>query len=233
MPDAMLAPKAGPTPRSRVPYFLPDGELKPLLRGHFHQWAAVASAVAGITLIVFAAPGIGRVSATVYAVCITAMFTISALYHRVRWTSVAHARMRRADHSGIFLAIAGTYTPIANALTGWIRPTLLVAVWTIAVVGITVEWLPVKPPRGYVTGVYVGMGWVAVIAIPAMVTQLPVSALLLILAGGLIYTGGAFIHAFQWPNPCPSLFGFHEIWHIFVVAAAACHYLAVWFVLPH
>lgn len=222
------------TPTHKRPrHVLPDGEIRPLLRGHFHQWAAITFFVAGIVMVVFAAPGVPRVSAAVYALCITTMLTTSALYHRVKWQPGNHSRMQRADHSGIFLAIAGTYTPIATAMHGWPEPALLIAAWTIAVLGIGFEWLPIRQPKGYVTGIYVTMGWIAVFAIPAMIEQLPGSALVLIAVGGLLYTGGAFVHAFKRPDPWPHTFGYHEIWHTAVVAAAVCHYLAVWFVLEH
>lgn len=232
MKSATLGPEAS-SPGRRIRHVLPSGDIRPLLRGHFHQWATVGAIGAGTMLIVFAAPGVPRASAAIYAVCISVMLGTSALYHRVRWSPANHLRMQKADHSGIFLAIAGTYTPIATALEGWQKPALLVAAWTIAVAGIAVEWLPIKPPRAYVTTVYLLMGWIAVIAIPAMIAQLPGSALVLIVAGGAIYSGGAFVHGFRKPNPWPETFGFHEIWHACVVAAAACHYLAVWFVLAH
>jgi hemolysin III len=215
-------------------HVLPDGELKPLFRGHLHQWAAVSAAAASIVLVVFASPGLPRFSAVVYGICLTGMLSTSALYHRVKWGAVAHERMRKADHSGIFLCIAGTYTPIALVgVDGWQRIAIIIASWTIAVAGITFEWMPVKPPRGYVTGVYLSMGWIAIIALPAMIREMSASSLFLILAGGLVYSGGAFIHAFQRPNPWPQTFGYHEIWHVFVVVAAAAHFLAVWYIIPH
>jgi hemolysin III len=199
----------------------PHLAVKPLLRGVSHQWGAVVFGVLGSILVVETPPS-GRWSVLVYVLCITAMLATSAVYHRVPWGDVANARMRKADHTGIFLAIAGTYTPMA---------VLIVPIWLLAAAGITIEWLPFTPPRGYVTAVYITMGWIAVIALPAIWDALGPTGFALLIGGGLLYTVGAFVHAFQWPDPWPRVFGFHEIWHLFVLAAAALHFACIAFVV--
>jgi len=142
--------------------------------------------------------------------------------------------MNRLDHSTIFLAIAGTYTPIALiGLHGWIEVTLLAFVWGGCIAGIVMEWLPFEPPKGYITTVYVSIGWVAVIAIPQIWTNLGVAAFVLIAIGGGLYTIGAFVLAFRRPDPVPLVFGYHEVFHAFVVVAATLHFIAItFFVLP-
>jgi hemolysin III len=200
---------------------------KPLLRGVSHQWGAVVFAMLGIALVVAAAPA-ARVGAAIYVACLVAMLTTSAVYHRVPWGERASAQMRKADHTGIFLAIAGTYTPICiSGLEGTLRWVLLGLVWTLAALGILLEWLPFRPPKGYVTAVYVTLGWVAVIGLPALWKGVGLAGVALLAAGGVLYTVGAFVHAFRWPDPWPRVFGFHEIWHAFVLAAAAMHFACV------
>jgi len=209
----------------------PHLAVKPLLRGVSHQWGAVVFGVLGLILVV-ETPASGRWSVLVYVLCITAMLATSAIYHRVPWGEVGNARMRKADHTGIFLAIAGTYTPIAAiALSGWVQWAVGGLIWILALAGITMEWLPFTPPRGYVTAVYITMGWIAVLAIPAIWDAIGPTGIALIFAGGVLYTVGAFVHAFHWPDPWPRVFGFHEIWHLFVLAAAALHFACIAFVV--
>lgn len=209
----------------------PHLTVKPLLRGVSHQWGATVFGLLGLVLV-WATPPSGRVAVLVYVVCITAMLGTSALYHRVRWGEVANSRMQRADHTGIFLAIAGTYTPIAViALHGWVQWTLLVSIWILAAAGITLEWLPFRLPRGYSTAVYISVSWIAVIALPAVWNELGPTGFGLLLGGGIVYTVGAFVHAFHWPDPWPTVFGFHEIWHLFVLAAAALHFACIAFIV--
>jgi hemolysin III len=206
-------------------------ETRPLLRGVSHQWGAVAFGVLGVVLVAIT-PGSTRVAVAVYAVCLTAMLTISAVYHRVPWGEVGRERMRKADHTGIFLAIAGTYTPIALAgIDGWSRFALLVPVWVLAGIGIALEWAPFRPPRGYATAVYVTLGWLAVFGLPEIWSQIGPLGFWLLFAGGVLYTLGAFVHAFRWPDPWPRVFGYHEIWHVFVLAAAALQFACIAFVV--
>ncbi len=211
-----------------------DLDVKPLLRGVFHQWTFFVSIVAGIALVITAPSGRATVCACIYAVTISAMLGVSAAYHRISWPPAAEARMRRLDHTTIFFAIAGTYTPIALlVLHGAIEAIVLIAVWVGAIAGIIVEWLPVKPPRGYVTAVYVTLGWVAVIAMPQLLSEFSTAALFGLIAGGVLYTVGAVAYGLKRPDPWPRVFGYHEVWHCFVIAAAVAHYCVIAFaVLP-
>jgi hemolysin III len=204
---------------------------KPRLRGVSHQWGALVFAALGIALVI-ATPPSGRIAVAIYAICITTMLTLSALYHRVPWSPAGNARMQRADHTGIFLAIAGTYTPIAViALHGWVQAALLIPIWVLAAAGMVIEWLPKRPPRGYATAVYLTMGWLAVLALPAVWDAIGATGFVLLLGGGLLYTVGAVVHAARRPDPWPRVFGFHEIWHAFVLAAALLHFVCIAFVV--
>ena len=232
-PDSRAA--AGPASPSRSgPHVDPPPPAtiaKPLLRGVSHQWGALVFAIAGIALVADA-PARARPTLAVYATCITLMLATSALYHRGRWTDHGTAVMRKADHSGIFLAIAGTYTPLSwLALDHWTRWAVLLPVWILAIAGIALEWLPFTPPQGYVTAVYVTLGWIAVIALPSIWSDLGTTGFGLIVGAGLLYTVGAFVHAFHWPDPWPTVFGYHEIWHVFVLVAAGMHFACIAFIV--
>lgn len=195
---------------------------KPRLRGVLHAYAFGVAVAGGIVLVVLAPDARSRVAAAVYAVSISLMLGVSASYHRGRWSPAAAARMRRLDHTMIFVAIAGTYTPVALlALHGWIATTVLVAVWAGALAGAVLEWSPVKAPRAVSAGVYVALGWVAIVAIPALWSALGVLAFAGLLAGGVLYSIGATVYARKRPDPFPRTFGFHEVFHAFVVAAVA------------
>ena len=226
-----LAPPASPPAHESVAPTATTEIVKPLLRGVSHQWGALVFAIAGIVLVLDA-PAYARPTLAIYATCITAMLATSALYHRGRWSDHGTAVMRKADHSGIFLAIAGTYTPLSwLALDHWTRWGVLIPVWLLAIAGIVLEWLPFQPPRGYVTAVYVTLGWIAVIALPSIWSDLGATGFALIVGAGLLYTVGAFVHAFHWPDPWPTVFGYHEIWHVFVLVAAAMHFVCIAFIV--
>jgi hemolysin III len=207
---------------------------RPRLRGVFHLYAFFASLVTGVLLIVFS-PGLsGRLLAAIYAASVTGLFGVSALYHRVSWSEVARRRMRRLDHSMIFLLIAGTYTPVAVlALSGPIAAALLIAVWAGALGGIVMKVVWLDAPKAVVAAVYVALGWLAIIAVPQVASSAGVAALTLVVCGGVLYTLGAIVYAARRPDPAPTVFGYHEIFHVLVIAAAALHYVAVaFFVLP-
>jgi len=206
--------------------------LKPRLRGVFHQWAFVASIPAGIVLLAFARGGREIVAVWVYALALAAMFGASAVYHRFPWRSaIARARARRIDHSTIFLFIAGTYTPFALlALEGWTQWVVLVTVWLGALLGIALTLAWIDAPKWLNALAYLAVGWVGVIAIPQLFTVGVAGAVLLCVGAGL-YTLGALIYACQWPNPFPRTLGFHEVFHLLVVAAVAVQCVAVFFVV--
>jgi hemolysin III len=163
-----------------------------------------------------------------------AMFGASALYHRGNWSLATAKRLLQLDHTAIFLMIAGTYTPIALLATdGTTRVATLTAVWVVAAAGIVFEWMPVPAPRGYVTTVYMCLGWIGAFSFVPLYDSTGWGGVLLIAGGGLLYTIGAIVHAAHKPDPWPDTFGYHEIFHVFVILAALLHYCAIAFlVLP-
>ena len=209
--------------------------LKPRLRGHSHQWAFFVSLATGAALVASAPDGQATLAAAVYAVSVAGLFGASALYHRVTWSSAAaHRWMRRLDHSMIFLLIAGTYTPFALlALEGTLATAILIAVWAGALTGIVFKLVWIGAPKWLVSAVYVVLGWVAVAAFPQMISGLGVVATALVAAGGVLYTVGAVVYALRRPDPLPAVFGYHEVFHVLVIVAAALQYAVVaFFVLP-
>jgi hemolysin III len=209
--------------------------VKPLLRGWSHVLAFTVVAVLGIIMLVAAgASASERVWLGVYVAGTLTMFGVSAAYHTLRWGPHGRSIMRRLDHSAIFLAIAGAYTPImAVALTGWQKVVVLGAAWGGAVVGVTLEWLPLKVPRPLFTAIYVIVGWSAAIAFPQLCRSLGGAGFALVLGGGLLYTIGAVVYALKRPDPWPRVFGFHEIFHLFTIAGAGCHLAAIaFYVVP-
>ena len=206
-----------------------DEELRPRLRGVFHLWAFVASVVAGLVLVLLADGTLATFSSWIYAVALAAMFGASALYHRFPWKSTARRIWaRRLDHSMIFVFIAGTYTPFAllrfEGTTKWL---VLVLVWSGAMFGVVLELVWVDSPRWLSAIAYLAVGWVGIVAIPQMFTAVGIAGAVLLLVGGGLYTLGALIYAIQWPNPFPRTLGFHEIFHLLVVAAAVTQFVAV------
>jgi hemolysin III len=204
-------------------------EPKPRLRGIFHEWAFFAALAAGAMLGVVADGALATLSSWVYAAALAAMFGASALYHRFPWQSAARRLWaRRLDHSMIFVFIAGTYTPFALlAFDGVTRWLVLVTVWTGAALGLALGLAWLDSPRWVSALAYVAVGWVGIIAAPQLVSGLGVADLVLVLVGGGLYMLGAGIYAARWPNPFPRTFGFHEIFHLLVVAAAATQFVAV------
>jgi hemolysin III len=199
-----------------------------------HQWAFVASLGCGAALVAAASEGRARIVATVYAGAVSALLGTSALYHRVTWRPSVRRWMRRLDHSMIFVLIAGTYTPVAVlALSGPLARAVLIAVWAGAAAGVAFKLVWIEAPKWLFALVYVALGWVAVAVfgeLPATIGWLGVAG---IAAGGVLYTAGAAIYASERPNPWPKVFGYHEIFHVLVVMAAALHYAVIAFaVLP-
>jgi hemolysin III len=207
---------------------------KPRLRGVSHFYAFFGSLLAGVALVVSAPDGRAIACASVYALSVSAMLGASALLHRGTWSVEQARRLTKLDHTAIYVLIAGTYTPIALiVLTGWMRVVVFTLVWLGAIVGVSLEWMWYVPPRGWVTSVYITLGWVGAISLPQMWTRLGAVGTLLIVGGGVSYTVGAIVHAARRPDPTPTVFGYHEIFHAFVLAAVAMHFGAVAaFVLP-
>jgi hemolysin III len=202
--------------------------VRPLLRGVVHAYAFWAALAATAALVAFAAPGMPRFSAVVYGAGLCALFAGSALYHRWRWDARWRPLLRRIDHSTIFVFIAATYTPVGLLeLSGWERPAVLGCVWAGAALGVLVSVVWIQAPRSLTAGLYVLLGWLAVVAAPQLAQALPVAPLVLIVAGGVLYTIGAVVYALRRPDPWPATFGFHEIFHTFVVGAAVAHFVAI------
>jgi hemolysin III len=208
---------------------------KPRLRGVFHQWAFVAFLAIGALTVATAPTGQATLAAVVYAGSVAALFGTSALYHRITWASAKARRwMRRLDHAMIFVLIAGTYTPFAVlALEGTVATAILVAVWIGAGAGIVMKLAWIDAPKWLTATTYVALGWVAVAAFPELVAALGLTATAMVAAGGLLYTAGAVIYTLRRPDPVPAVFGYHEVFHLLVVAAAALQYAVVAFwVIP-
>jgi hemolysin III len=189
-------------------------------------------ASAGLIVLLAKAASTGRVDQLVafgvFGLSLVALYTASTLYHLLPLSPAGVARLRRLDHVAIFLLIAGTYTPFCLlALQGAWRWGLLALVWALALCGVLLKVLWMGGPRWLSVVLYLGMGWVAVVAAPALLQAVPVGGMAWVLAGGLIYSVGALVYGFKRPNPIPGAFGFHELWHLLVVAGSACHFWAV------
>jgi hemolysin III len=209
--------------------------VKPKLRGVSHEWAFFISLGLGVALIVAADTPRATLAVAIYAASLSALLGTSALYHRVDWTRPEVRRwMRRLDHSMIFFLIAGTYTPFALlVLDGPLANAILAVVWIGAVAGAVVEIVWIEHPKWVAALVYISLGWVAVVPFPALWNEMGAAGTLLVAAGGLLYTVGAVVYATQRPNPNPRVFGYHEVFHLFVILAAAAHFAAIaFFALP-
>ncbi|HEY7730813.1 MAG TPA: hemolysin III family protein [Gaiellaceae bacterium] len=202
----------------------------PRLRGVFHQWAFFAALAAGTTLVALAEGVRERFAAWIYVLALAAMLGASALYHRFPWrTAAARLWARRVDHSTIFVFIAGTYTPFALlAFSGTLQIVVLAAVWGGAALGLFLNLVWIEAPRWLSAAAYLAVGWVGVIAVPEMFSgELGIGAAVLLVVGGGLYSLGALGYAAAWPNPFPATFGFHEVFHLLVVAAAVTQFVAV------
>lgn len=208
---------------------------RPFLRGWLHA-AMVPLAVAGGWLVVESTPagGATRASVAVFGVCLVGLYVTSSLYHVPRWSTRARYILSRLDVAMIQLFIAGTFTPVAfHALQGAWRTWSLVIAWTLAIAGAGVAVSPVHAPRWLSTLGFIAVGWLSVVPLVKMVTALPLEGLGLIALGGILYTLGAVVYAKRWPDPFPRWFGYHEVFHLFVVAASTAHFVAIWqYVLP-
>ncbi len=209
--------------------------VKPLLRGWSHVLAFFAAAALGGVMIGPAPGSDARWAIIIYVAGLCTMLGVSALYHRLKWGPVALSRMRRLDHSTIFLAIAGTYTPIAVlCLDGWEQTAILLAVWGGTALGIALQWLPLDVPRWLSTAIYAIVGWSAFLALPSLYSEMGALGFALVLGGGVAYTAGAIVYALKKPDPWPAVFGYHEVFHALTIVGAGLHLAAVAFtVLPN
>jgi hemolysin III len=209
--------------------------VKPKMRGVSHKWAFFASLALGAALILLADTPKATFAVGVYAVSLSALFGTSALYHGVEWSRPdLRLLMRRLDHSMIFFLIAGTYTPFALlVLHGTLAMAILAVVWIGAVAGAIVEMVWIDHPKWASALIYLSLGWVATITFPELWSTMGMTGTLLVAFGGLLYTAGAVVYATQRPNPNPAVFGYHEVFHLFVIAAAIAQYAAIaFFALP-
>jgi hemolysin III len=193
-----------------------------------HQYAFFAAIVGGVALLLIARTPRTRVAAALYALALVACFGASAAYHRIEWSARVQPWMRRLDHSMIFVLIAGTYTPFAAAVfSRTLALVVLPIVWGGAVLGLVFKLVWLDAPRGLVALLYIALGWVGVAGVPQMLGRAGVGATILVALGGVLYTAGAVTYALKRPNPWPRVFGFHELFHAAVVAAAAVQYAAI------
>ena len=203
---------------------------KPFLRGWLHAIAAVAAVIFTLLLCLRSRTDLPRLfSLLLYGLSMIELYTVSAIYHIGTWSQRSRSFLRTLDHANIFLFIAGTYTPLCfNLLSGWVRPTLLIVIWSIALLGMCLGILILQTPRWLMAGFYVVMGWVALMALPAFLVVMPWTAVVWLLVGGMLYTIGALIYARRWPDLFPRLFGFHELFHLFVLAGGVAFAMVVW-----
>jgi hemolysin III len=201
---------------------------RPLLRGVLHQAAFSVSLVVGTLLIVGAEGARRQLAAAVFAGSVAVCFGASALYHRVTWTPRLRLWMRRIDHTGVHLLIAGTYTPICLlVLDGAWRLVVLVMVYVGTGAAVVLKFAWVEAPK------WVALGWAGVAVLPQLAARLNPAAVALLGVGGLAYTAGAIVYARRRPNPLPAVFGYHELFHALTLVAVACQYVAIAFFVIH
>ncbi len=203
------------------------GRLRDPFSGLSHLLAALAAVAGAWLLVLKTAGGIDRRwPMLVYGVSLVCLFSASALYHLVNGPAGRLALLRKLDHGAIFLLIAGSYTPVAAlALKSYWRPGTLIVIWTLALAGITYKVFVIGARRWLYTLLYILMGWVSVVLIGQLYRALPTGAMAWLIAGGAVYTAGAVFYILKWPRLWPPVFGFHEMWHLFVIGGALCHYL--------
>ena len=202
--------------------------LRPSMRGTFHRGSIPVAVVLTVILAVRAPSGGARAAVLVYGVCVTAMLTVSGVYHSARLAAGKRRMLRRLDHSMILVGTAGTYTAvIVLGLDGATRVVLLVIAWAIAAVGVAIRMLWLDAPSGLVAAVYLVAGWQILLDLPAYASALTGAELALLAVGGGLYSIGAGVFALKRPNPWPAVFGYHEVFHALVVAAALAHWCSV------
>jgi hemolysin III len=210
-----------------------DNPVKPRLRGVCHELGFYAALGIGPVLVLSAQDGRPRAAAAVFAACVATCFGASALYHRPTWTPPVRAWLARLDHAGVYLLIAGAYTPFAFVVMSpvWAVPVLAL-VWSGALVGILLKLFWVRAPKWLSAAIGLALGWVGAAAFSQLL-KLQLAGVLLVIAGGLLYTVGAIVYIRRRPDPVPRVFGYHELFHVLTLAATACLYVSIaFFVLP-
>jgi len=204
-------------------------KLREPVNGLTHLGAAVAAGIGLIILVVIGWGNIGKtISLTVYGISLILLFAASAIYHMVRARPSILNNLRKLDHSAIYILIAGTYTPFCfNLFTGFWQWGMLILIWGLAIIGVAVKLLWMDAPRWLYTGVYIAMGWLALLGSKELLATLPAGAIAWLLIGGITFTVGAIIYATKSFNFFPGKFGFHEVWHIFVILGALAHFIGI------
>jgi hemolysin III len=207
---------------------------RPRLRGLSHEVAFFASLPLAAALALETRTATGRIAAIAYAVTVAFMFGASGFYHRITWTKRWRLRMRRIDHAGVYGLIAGSYTPIGLlVLHGTWRLVVLSVVWSGAAAAILLKVCWVAAPKWLAAAIGIALGWVGVVVLPQVATRIGLTGCLLLVGGGLLYTAGGLVYAFRRPDPVPTVFGYHELFHALVIAAVGLQYGAIaFFVLP-
>lgn len=205
--------------------------VKPKLRGWLHLGMAPVAFVGGLILVVLGDTVQARAAAAVFTLTAVLLFAMSAVYHRGTWSPRWGAVLRRIDHSNIFLIIAGSYTPFALILPRDQGRTLLILVWTGAILGVIFRLLWIHAPRWLYVPVYVGLGSVAIFFLGPLLRHAGPAVMTLVVTGGVLYTLGAIVYGIKRPNPSPRWFGFHEIFHALTILAFVTHYIAASIVL--
>jgi hemolysin III len=204
--------------------------VKPLLRGVLHEVAFFVALVVGVLLVVYADGTRAATAAAVFAVSVVFMLGASTLYHRVNWSLRARPWMRRVDHTGIYLLIAGTYTPVCLlTLRGTTRDVVLAVVWGGALAAILMKFVWVSAPKWLSAATGIALGWAGVAAMPQVARYAGTAAVVLLGIGGLAYTLGAVVYARRRPDPVPAIFGYHEVFHALTIVAVTCQYVAIAF----
>ncbi len=210
-------------------------EVKPHLRGWLHLATAPLTLAAGVVLVALSPTATTRLGSAVYAVCSVLLFTVSALYHRGRWSPRVSDLLQRFDHANIFLLIAGSYTPFSLLLLrGTDRIVMLSVIWAGALLGVAFRVLWIGAPRWLYTPIYIALGWAAVFFVPQYAegaarygVGLGTAVLALVAAGGALYTLGGVVYGFKRPDPWPRWFGFHEVFHTLTILAFVTHYVGL------
>lgn len=208
---------------------------KPLLRGWLHAAGAVAALITTFALLAGSSDDRPLfLSLLVFGLSMILLYVVSAIYHIGNWRERPRALLRTLDHANIFVFIAGAYTPICVVLLdNAARAALLIVIWSLALAGVVGSFFTLRMPRGALILLYIGMGWISLILLPQMRQAISLQPVLLLIAGGLLYTIGALIYAFRWPNPLPRVFGYHELFHLLVIAGTVAITATIWvWVLP-
>lgn len=203
---------------------------KPLLRGVLHQGAFIVALVVGTLLILGSDGGAEHAAAAIFAGSVAACFGLSALYHRVNWAPGVRLWMQRLDHAGVYLLIAGTYTPVCIvALGGNLRLAVLAIVSTGAAAAIVLKFAWVDAPRWLAAAIGIALGWIGVALLPELATHVTPAAIALLGLGGIAYTVGAIFYVRRRPDPAPTVFGYHELFHALTIVGVSCQYVAIAF----